>query len=125
MKDKELKELFLSKKNEVEECFKKRITYENWDKKTPVYFYNILDGSIKEFTHENLILNLLFPLNKGIHVAFPNRKLAETYKWTIDTIEKEVDERINSGFKEYVDQNFVDFKDLNLGVKNVFFVEEM
>lgn len=94
MRDEELKERLLSEKDKINECFKKRITYENWDKKTPVYFYNILDGSIKEYTHENLILNFLFPLNQGICVAFPTKEIAETYKWIIDMIVEEVDSRI-------------------------------
>lgn len=114
-RDELLKKEMMSKKEAIKSTFLNRLTYDKWDKKSPVYVYNILTSEIEETDDIKRIKLLLCLFNVTPYAnCFLNKEDAETYKWVHDTIEKEIDDRIAEGFKEHID-DFVDCKDLCLG----------
>lgn len=120
MTDKELKQIFESKKEDLMSTLKNQATYKNWDKHSSIWGYNILTSDIEEITDEKYIESILThsqPFGK----FFLNKKDAETYKWMIDLIEGQIEEELSSGryFK-----NYVSVKDLNLGDENVYYTSD-
>ena len=120
MTDKELKQIFESKKEDLMSTLKNQATCENWDKQSSIWGYNILTSTIEEITDVKRIEFIL--TNKQLlGKFFLNKKDAETYKWMIDSIEEKIDERLSSG---RCFDNFVSVKDLNIGDADTFYVSD-
>lgn len=120
MTDEQLKETLESKKEDIRNAFINKATYDKWDKHSPIWVYDILEDTIEKITDMKIITYILIFRNYYVS-CFLNKKDAKTYKWLHNFIEKEVGNRILEG--TYTD-NFVSFKDLNIGDQNVFYVKE-
>ena len=111
-RDELLKKEIMSKKDTIKNAFLNRLTYDKWDKKSPVYAYNIVLYEFEKIDDVERIEFLLHPFNITPYVVyFSNKEDLEAYKWIHDTIEKEIDDRIAEGFKDHT-SDFVDCKDL-------------
>ena len=78
--------------------------------------------SLKKIDDVERIEFLLHSFNITPYVVyFANKEDLEAYKWVHDTIEKEIDDRMAEGFKDYI-SDFVDCKDLYSGDYEVFAV---
>ena len=111
-RDELLKKEIMSKKDTIKNAFLNRLTYDKWDKKSPVYDYNIVLSEFEKIDDVERIEFLLRPFNIIPYVVyFSNKEDLEAYKWIHDTIEKEIDDRIAEGFKDHI-SDFVDCKDL-------------
>lgn len=103
-------ETIKSKKDSILKAFKNRLTYNNeWH--SPIFVYNIFEENIVEITDENYLLFAKPPI-----ICFSNREDAETYKWLMDIMNKEIESRIVEHFQEKIN-NFVDYRDLSIGGK--------
>ena len=121
-RDELLKKEIMSKKDTIKNAFLNRLTYDKWDKKSPVYDYNIVLSEFEKIDDVERIEFLLRPFNIIPYVVyFSNKEDLEAYKWVHDTIEKEIDDRIAEGFKDHI-SDFVDCKDLYSGDCAVFAV---
>ena len=120
MNEKELKQTLESKKEDILKSFKDNITYEKWDKHSPVWAYNMLTSEILEITDSKRISYLL-KLPQPYVKFFSTKQNVETYKWVQELIEAEIDNRIMESFSPggYFD-NFVDVNDINFGDKNCY-----
>lgn len=47
-RDELLKEKLIDKKDDIKNVFANRLTYEKWDKKSPVYVYNIFNSEFEK-----------------------------------------------------------------------------
>lgn len=122
-RDELLKEKFMSKKDAIKNAFSNRLTYDKWDKKSPIYAYSMLTSEFEEIKDIKRIKFLLLPLNITPYtVFFSNKKDMETYKWINDTITKEIDDRIIEGFTDNFN-SFINYKDIALGDCNVFYTK--
>lgn len=120
MTDKELKQIFESKKEDLMSTIKNRATNKNWDKHSSIWGYNILTSTIEEITDVKCI-ELILTTEQPFGKFFLNKKDAEIYKWMIDSIEEKIDERLSSG---RCFENFVSAKDLNIGDADTFYVSD-
>lgn len=121
-RDELLKKEIMSKKDTIKNAFLNRLTYDKWDKKSPVYAYNIVLSEFEKIDDVERIEFLLRPFNIIPYVVyFSNKEDLEAYKWIHDTIEKEIDDRIAEGFKDHI-SDFVDCKDLYSGDCEIFAV---
>lgn len=121
-RDELLKKEIMSKKDAIKNAFLNCLTYDKWDKKSPVYAYNIVLSEFEKIDDVERIEFLLRPFNIIPYVVyFSNKEDLEAYKWVHDTIEKEIDDRISEGFKNHI-SDFVDCKDLYSGDCAVFAV---
>lgn len=116
-----LKEKFMSKKDAIKNAFSNRLTYDKWDKKSPIYAYSVLTSEFEKIEDVKRIDFLLQLPYRPYTVFFSNKKDMETYKWIHDTIEKEIDDRIVESFTDHFN-SFVDYKDIALGDCNTFYV---
>jgi hypothetical protein len=120
MTQEQLKEILESKKEDLMNTVKNQATYNKWDKHSSIWIYDILTSTIEEITDIKRI-EFILSTNQPLAKFFLDKKDAETYKWMIDLIERQVDEELSSGryFK-----NFVSVKDLNIGDSNTFYVSD-
>lgn len=120
-RDELLKEKFMSKKDVIKNAFSNRLTYDKWDKKSPIYAYSVLTSEFEKIEDVKSIDFLLQLPYSPYTVFFSNKKDMETYKWIHDTIAKEIDDRIVESFTDNFN-SFVDYKDSALGDCNTFYV---
>lgn len=122
-RDELLKEKLISKKDVIKNAFTNRLTYDKWDKKSPVYAYSILTSEFEKIEDVKRIKFLLLPPNITPYtIFFSNKEDMETYKWVNDTIEKEMEDRIAEGFTDY-SNSFVEYQDIALGSCDAYYVE--
>ena len=124
MTNEQIREIFLSKENKIKKCFKEKVTYENWDKKSPVFVYSILSGDIYKFENTDVIKYVLSKFLVRYCIAFTNKEAAEIYKWLYDTIAHEIDNRICEGFTDNINK-FVEHRELHVRDTSVFTVTEV
>ena len=123
-RDELLKEKLKSKKESIKSAFSNRLTYDKWDKKSPIYAYSILTSEFEKIEDVKRIKFLLLPPNITPYtVFFSNKKDMETYKWINNTITKEIDDRIAEGFIDNFN-SFDDYKNVALGDCNVFYIKD-
>ena len=123
-RDELLKEKLKSKKESIKSAFSNRLTYDKWDKKSPIYAYSILTSEFEKIEDVKRIKFLLLPPNIIPYtVFFSNKKDMETYKWINNTITKEIDDRIAERSIDNFN-SFVDYKDVALGDCNVFYIKD-
>lgn len=116
MTDEDLKKEIWQKKDFILKAFRNKLTYDKWDKRSSIWVYDFFE--ITEITDKNHIRILLF--EKPCNVCcFSNKEDAETYKWLMDIMTEEIDRRVVIHFQE-----FVDYKDLAIGDKNIFYVKD-
>lgn len=111
MKDTELKELLADKKDSLMKSVKNILTYDKWDKKSPVWAYVFITGDVEEISDIKRIKYLLTTPQAFVKF-FANKEDMETYKWMHDLVESEIDARICEGFGSGYFDNFVDVKDI-------------
>ena len=121
-RDELLKEKFMSKKDAIKRAFSNRLTYNKWDKKSPVYAYSVLTSEFEKIEDIKRIDFLLQLPYRPYTVFFSNKEEMETYKWIHDTITKEIDDRITESFTDNLN-SFVNYKDISLDDSNVFYVK--
>ena len=112
MNDKELKQTLKSKKEEILTSFKYN-KYDQWDKHSPIWAYNLLTKETQEITDVKRISYLL-KLPQPYVKFFLTKQNLETYKWLHELIEAEIDNQIIESFSpngSYFD-NFVDINNL-------------
>lgn len=103
-----LKEKIISKKDAIKRSFRNKLSYDKWDRKSPIYAYSILTSDIEIIGDIQLIKFLLSTFNFAPYVVyFSDKKDAEMYKWVHNIIEKTIDDSIAEGFSDYTN-NFVD-----------------
>ena len=100
------------------------VVYENWDKKSPVFVYDMLTGNIEKIEDLDSIEWILFKYLFKYCIAFTNKEASEIYKWLYDTIAHEIDNRICKGFTDNINK-FVDHRELHVGNTSVFTVKEV
>lgn len=122
MQDLELKKLLEGKKDDIKKSMKGILTYDKWDKKSPVYAYVFLTNKVEEITDIKRIKFLLTSPQPFVKF-FSSKEDLETYKWMHDLIESEIDTRIIEGFSSPF-ENFVDYKDISLGDSKVYYVSD-
>lgn len=120
-RDELLKEKFMSKKDAIKNAFSNRLTYDKWDKKSPIYAYSVLTSEFEKIVDVKRIDFLLQLPYRPYTVFFSNKKDMETYKWSHDTTTKEIDDRIIESFTDNFN-SFVNYKDIALGDCNTFYV---
>ena len=93
----ELKQTIENKKEDIKKCFKGRLTYDKWDKKSPIYAYCILTDEVEKIDDVKKIKYLL-QLPHTYVTYFLNKEDLDTYKWLKTTIEEEIDNSILESF---------------------------
>lgn len=111
MQDTELKKLLADKKDDIMKSVKNSLTYEKWDKESPVLAYVFITGDVEEITDIKRIKYLLTTPQPFVKF-FASKEDMETYKWMHDLIESEIDTRICEGFSGGYFDNFVDVKNV-------------
>lgn len=123
MTEERIKQIFESKKEEIRKAIQNRPTYDTWDKHSSIWAYSYVFKEEQEITDVKRIEWILKQPRTPYVNYFFNKEDMETYKWMYDLIGAEVENALLEGFKSRID-NFVDYRDLNLGDKNVYYVEE-
>lgn len=111
MRDELVKKVLENKKEELHKAFKNRLTYDKWNKQSPVYAYCIFDNLIEKIEDIKRIKFLLQNQQFGV-VFFSNEADAKTYLWLRKFIEQEIDNRIAESFNAGYFENFVDVKNI-------------
>lgn len=105
---------FESKQEEIKKAINNRATYEKWDKHSSIWAYSYVFGKEKEIKNKKDIEYVL-KQPRTIYVNyFFNKEDLETYKWMYERISDEIH---NAIFESFNFDNFVDYKDLDLGDK--------
>lgn len=123
-RDKVIKNIIEQKKESILKSFRNRLTYETWDKQSPIWAYSyVFDDQIEKITDVKRIEFLLKQPRPIFVNYFSNMEDLEAYKWLFELIGSEVDNAIFEGFKSRVD-SFVNVKDFAMGDKNIYYTEE-
>ena len=117
-----IKRILENKKEDIKKSFKGRLTYDKWDKKSPIYAYCILTDEVEKIDDVKRIKYLL-QLSHHYVTYFLNKEDLDTYKWLRKTIEEEIDNMILESFSTKF-ENFVSEKDIALEDSNVFYVSD-
>ena len=115
-----LKEKIMFRKDDIKNAFLNRLTYEKWDKQSPVYAFNTITDEIEKIEDIGRIKYLLtFPCSPLVSY-YSNKQDIESYIWLKSIINQEIEDRITESFTEHFD-SFVNYKDIALGDCNVFY----
>lgn len=124
-RDKAIKNIIEQKKELILKAFKNRLTYEKWDKHSPIWAYSyVFDDQIEKITDVKRIEFLLKQPRSIFVNYFSNMEDLETYKWLFELIGNEVNNAIFKGFKSSVD-SFVNVEDFAIGDKNICHVRDL
>lgn len=94
-----LKKLFPSKEI-IKQAYSRKLQYDTWDKKSPIYVYNIFDSTIRKMSNKGQIKEMfLYPIFTSPCVVFSDKKSAEIYKQVQDTLDNEIQERLRETFQ--------------------------
>ena len=94
-----LEKLFPSKEI-IKQAYSRKLQYDMWDKKSPIYVYNIFESTIRKMLNKGQIKEMfLYPIFTSPCVAFSDKKSAEIYKQVQDTIDNKIQERVKESFK--------------------------
>lgn len=95
-----IKSILESKKENIMKAFRNKVTYEKWDKYSPIWAYNVITGEVEKITDIEAIAFLLQIkyFIKGIEFFF-NKEDVDIYKLLHDFIETEIDNAIMKGFE--------------------------
>ena len=94
-----LEKLFPSKEI-IKQAYSRKLQYDMWDKKSPIYVYNIFESTIRKMLNKGQIKEMfLYPIFTSPGVAFSDKKSAEIYKQVQDTIDNKIQERVKESFK--------------------------
>lgn len=96
-RDELLKEKLIDKKDDIKNVFANRLTYEKWDKKSPVYVYNIFNSEFEKIDDISRISFLLRAPYGQYTLFFSNENDVKIYKWLMNTVEDEINNRIIDG----------------------------
>lgn len=115
MTEKEIRELMEPKKDQIKQSLKDRLTYDKWDKVSPIWGYRLLTKESKEITDLKAI-DFMLSIPHPYVIYFSTKESMEIYKWVHELIETEINNRILESFSSgNIFDNYVSVKDLNLG----------
>lgn len=115
-----LKEKIMFRKDGIKSAFLNRLTYEKWDKQSPVYAFNTITDEIEKIEDIGRIKYLLTLPCSPLVSYYSNKQDIESYIWLKSIINQEIEDRITESFTEHFD-SFVNYKDIALGDCNMFY----